>query len=277
MKHPQFPLASDQLRLLLAFEESAGLEMLADSMGRDPSVISRGLQRIAEEFPVLVKVKGRWELTPLGRETNKLTKEFIARYQKLFAAETKKNLSDRFILPENSVLLVVNAQNGLFDSTQQNRNNSTAEDNILKLLEFWRKNKKKIIHVKHVSENPSSIFFKSSSGCSFLPMLAPNLDEEIIEKSRSSSFAETSLEKRLKDLEPNLLVIVGFTANECIDATARDAVAFGFNCTVVGDATAMFDLRDTDGKLIKAARLHKLTLANINAYYAKVVQTSDIV
>ena len=72
------------------------------------------------------------------------------------------------------------------------------------------------------------------------------------------------------------VILVGFTANECIDATAKDAAAIGFTTFVVGDATATFDLRDSSGKLMKAERIHKLILANINSFYAKVINTVDI-
>jgi predicted transcriptional regulator len=61
----KFNLNSDQLELLLAFENAKGLGHLAELMARDPSVISRNLQRVAEDYPVLKKVKGRWEITPL--------------------------------------------------------------------------------------------------------------------------------------------------------------------------------------------------------------------
>ncbi len=276
MNRLQFSLSSDQLELLLAFEESEGLGKLAETMGRDPSVISRSLQRIAEEYPVLIKVKGRWELTPLGRQTNELTKKFIGDQSQLLPVE-KMNRTEEDKIFGKSVLIVINAQKGLLDSTQEGRNNSEAEKNISKLLEFWRQNKKIIFHIQHISENPSSIFYKSSSGSEFLPSCAPQNDEEIFEKTKSSAFAETQLENRLKGLEPDNIMLVGFTANECIDATAKDAASLGFSSFVVGDATAMFDLRGPDGKLIKAERVHKLTLANINAYYAKVIQTGDLV
>jgi hypothetical protein len=39
----------------------------------------------------------------------------------------------------------------------------------------------------------------------------------------------------------------------------------------------MFDVRGPDGKLLKAERIHRLTLANINAFYAKVINTAEIV
>lgn len=276
MGRQTFPLSSDQLELLLAFGESTGLAALAESMGRDPSVVSRGLQKIAEDYPVIVKVKGRWELTPLGFQVNASTKEAIASYQTLLA-KPLQNKSDKIPLSNRSLLIIINAQAGLLDATQPGRNNTEAEKNISKLLKYWRAQKRPVIHVKHVSDNAGSIFYKGSKGSELLPDLQSIDGEVVIEKSKSSAFAETNLEARLKDFEPENLVLVGFTANECIDATARDASTLGFESYVVGDATAMFDVRDPDGKLLKAERLHRLTLANINAFYAKVIQSADIV
>ncbi len=271
-----FPLSSDQLELLLAFGESTGLTALAESMGRDPSVVSRGLQKIAEDYPVLIKVKGRWELTPLGYQVNAATKEAIASYQKLLTKETQRE-QDKKYLSNRSLLVIINAQIGLLDATQPGRNNTEAEKNISKLLNYWRTQKRSVIHVKHVSDNTDSIFYRRSHGCEFLSGLQPEGGEVVVEKTKSSAFAETELEARLKQLEPKNLVLVGFTANECIDATARDASSLGFESYVVGDATAMFDVRGPDGKLLKSERVHRLTLANINAFYAKVIHTVDIV
>lgn len=276
MGRQTFPLSSDQLELLLAFGESTGLAALAESMGRDPSVVSRGLQKIAEDYPVIVKVKGRWELTPLGFQVNASTKEAIASYQTLLA-KALQSKSDKIPLSNRSLLIIINAQTGLLDATQPGRNNTEAEKNISELLKYWRAQKRPVIHVKHVSDNAGSIFYKGSKGSELLPDLQSIDGEVVIEKSKSSAFAETNLEARLKDFEPENLVLVGFTANECIDATARDASTLGFESYVVGDATAMFDVRAPDGKLLKAERLHRLTLANINAFYAKVIQSADIV
>jgi nicotinamidase-related amidase len=275
MARRTFPLSSDQLELLLSFGESSGLAALAESMGRDPSVVSRGLQRIAEDYSVLVKVKGRWELTPLGYQVNAATKDSIAIYQKLLAKKIQRKQQETFS-SRRSLLLIINAQVGLLDATQPGRNNTEAEQNISSLLNFWRTQKRPIIHVKHVSDNTDSIFYRNSSGCDLLPGLESEDDEVVIEKTKSSAFADTELETRIKQLEPKNLVLVGFTANECIDATARDASSLGFESYVVGDATAMFDMRSPDGKLLRAERIHRLTLANINALYAKVIQSADI-
>lgn len=260
----------------MAFEECKGLSHLAETMGRDPSVVSRSLQRIAETCPVLMKVKGRWEITPLGRQLNVLTKDFLSRHVAILSSVENKAEKGGFALGKKTPLIVINAQEGLLDATQPGRNNTEAEKKISELLKHWRVKRLPVVHIKHVSDDPSSIFYRHSIGCGFLPETAPVGQEEVIEKSGSSGFAGTSLESYLKGIDAAQVVLCGFTANECIDATARDAAALGFSTCVVGDATAMFDMRSPDGKLLKAERLHRLTLANIGAYYAEVRETREI-
>ncbi len=276
MNRLKFSLNSDQLELLLAFENAKGLGHLAELMARDQSVISRNLQRIAEDYPVLKKVKGRWEITPFGIQINQQTRAYLEQQTELISKTTEKKKVNSSLCGEGSILIIINAQNGLFDKTQEDRNNSEAEINIARLLEVWRAKKRKVIHVKHVSDNPGSNFFKNFSGCDFLKIVQPIDNEVIIEKTKSSAFSGTSLGEILNNDFCSDLVLVGFTANECIDATARDAAALGFTVFVASDATATFDLRDSSGKLVKADRIHKLTLLNINAFSAKVVSTNEI-
>lgn len=276
MTRLKFNLHSDQLELLLAFEEAKGLGHLAEMMAKDPSVVSRNLQKIAEDFPVLTKVRGRWEITPLGVQINQQTRVYLESQEKLISAKIERNKSQTLLFGESSILIIINVQNGLFDGTQEDRNNSEAEAKIARLLSLWRTKSRKIIHVKHVSENPKSIFFKHSTGCNFLKIVEPIAGETILEKTKSSAFADTDLIDILNKESCTKVILVGFTANECIDATAKDATAFGFETFVSSDATATFDLRDSTGKLFKADRIHKLTLLNINAFSAKVITTQEI-
>jgi len=244
-------------------------------MARDPSVVSRNLQRIAENLPVLKKVKGRWEMTPLGIQVNQQTRAYLEEQKKLVSDTAPRKEPEQSVCSDGSVLIVINAQNGLFDATQEGRNNSEAETNIVRLLGQWRAKKRQVIHVKHVSDNPESIFFLQSTGCDFLKAIEPQANETVIEKIKSSAFAETNLESVLNKETCSNIVLVGFTANECIDATARDSATRGFVTFVVSDATATFDLREPAGKLVKADRIHRLTMLNINAFYAKVLNTND--
>lgn len=276
MNPTKFPLTSDQLELLLAFEDAKGLGHLAERMSRDPSVVSRNLQRLAEDHPVLKKVKGRWEITPLGLQINSRTRNYLRELSPLLShtSSKKDQIASSFTL--TSTLIVINAQVGLLDATLEGRNNSDAEKNISRLLKHWRQHKRPVVHVRHVSDNPTSVFFRQSAGSGFLEGLSPQDGETVIEKTKSSAFSGTRLESVLNTQNASDLVIAGFTANECIDATARDAAALGMTTRVVGDGTATFDMRDPSGRLVKAERIHKLTLLNIHTFYAKVLSTDDV-
>ncbi|MBY0415572.1 MAG: isochorismatase family protein [Bdellovibrionales bacterium] len=276
MTRLKFSLTSDQLELLLAFENAEGLNQLAETMGRDPSVVSRKLQRIAEEQPVLKKTKGRWEMTPLGIQINEQTKSYLKNQTELFSHVIANKKAQELALLVNAVLIIINAQKGLIDLTQEGRNNLEAEKNIIQVLKMWREKKRPIIHVKHVSNNAESPFYHHSAGSEFLDSIKPEANELLVEKTKSSAFTRTNLESHLVEGNFSNVILVGFTANECIDATAKDASSLGFTSFVVGDATATFDLRDSSGKLVKSERLHRLILANINSFYAKVINTSDI-
>jgi nicotinamidase-related amidase len=276
MERLRFAITSEHLELLLAFESAKGLSHLAELMARDPSVVSRSLQRIAEDYPVLKKVKGRWEITPLGIQINQQTRAYLEEQKKLISQTGVNKKSKSSTCSEDSILIIVNAQNGLLDAAQESRNNLDAEKNIARILGHWRSKKRRVIHVKHVSDNPVSYFFRQSPGCEFLDGIAPQGNEIAIEKTKSSAFTGTNLESLLNKENASEIVLVGFTAGDCIDASAREAAAKGFGVWVIGDGTATFDLRDPSGKLVKADRIHKLTLLNINAFCAKVVNTDDI-
>ncbi len=277
----RFALTSDQLELLLAFEQSKGLGELAEIMAKDPSVVSRSLQRLAEDYPVLKKNKGRWEITPLGQQINEHTRAFLAKHAEVLSEFGKTTNSNIREIDDKTFLIIVNAQKGLLDASGVGGHNfsgdSSAERNILHILQHWRSRRRGVVHVKHTSSNPNSRFFRNAPGCEILTSLAPLENELIIEKEKSSAFGDTSLEGLLAQRNCTSVVLVGFTANECIDATARDAVGLGFTAIVIGDATATFDLRDPSGKLVKAERVHRLTLANISALYAKVLNTADLI
>lgn len=73
----RFSLSSADCELLLEFEMASSLHVLADRFGRDHSIVSRHLKRIADEFAVVEKLGGKWVLTDLGRKLNEVTRESI--------------------------------------------------------------------------------------------------------------------------------------------------------------------------------------------------------
>ncbi|HXH76811.1 MAG TPA: isochorismatase family protein [Bacteriovoracaceae bacterium] len=266
-KRLKFPLTSEQLELLIAFEQNGNLSKLAEHMGKDQSVISRQLQKLGEDCPVISKVNGKWAMTPLWIKINELTSRVVAEYEKNLVGEVNS-----FFNWESSALVIVNAQKALLNSMVQ-RSNLDAEKNIQALLSCWRKKNGKILHIQHISRNPNSDFFVESPLAQFMVEISPMEDESVIQKMHASSFSDTQLESFLKGQSISSIVLAGFTANDCIEAIARDSFEKGFNTYVVGDATAMFDFVAHDKKLYKAEKIHELVLANIGLRYGQVEDT----
>jgi nicotinamidase-related amidase len=61
----------------------------------------------------------------------------------------------------------------------------------------------------------------------------------------------------------------------CVDAAARAATDFGFDCRIAQDACATRDLK-LDEKLVPAAEVHTAFLAALNGTYGKVI-TADAI
>ena len=188
----------------------------------------------------------------------------------------KNSKKDKSIIPAGSLLIVINAQKALHFSSQSKRSNLRAEDNILVLLKFWRKRKWPILHVKHISNKVGSLFYRESEGTNFIQGFEPQGKEIVLEKQKASAFIKTSLENEISQLKVPSIVLTGFTAGECIDATARHASDLEIPTFVIGDATATFDLVGPKGKLHKAEKVHRATMANLHAHFADVLDTLSI-
>lgn len=65
----------------------------------------------------------------------------------------------------------------------------------------------------------------------------------------------------------------------CVESTTRAAFDFGFNATIIGDATATKD-RELNGETVKASEVQKSFLAGISALgnlYARIANTEDFI
>ncbi len=273
----RFPLSSDQLELLLAFEAARSPAHLVEIVRRDGSVVSRNLQRLAEDHPVLTKEGGRWRLTDTGRAVNVLTRRYLAELTTtLPSAETiARDEPTPYLLPR-AVLIVINAQKAMQDAGRGNRSNPECESNVSRLLACWRKARKPLVHVRHESQNPGSALHPSVESSAFIPLLAPEPGETVVAKSTASAFGGTTLAADLAAANVDALILTGFTASECIDATAKAAADLGFRVYVVGDATATFDLTGPGGQIYKASRVQEMTLAGLHATFAGILETEAL-
>ncbi len=186
-------------------------------------------------------------------------------------------MTPSFAISEHAALLIVDMQKGIGRPTLGRRNNPDAERNIGLLLDRWRASRRPVIHVRHVSRSPESIFWPGQSGAEFQARFAPLANEHVVEKNVPDAFAQTGLERWLHVRGIGQIVIVGVITNNSVEATARSAGNLGFEAIVASDAAFTFDLRDLSGRLWPAEDVHALSLANIAMDYAAVRTTQEIV
>jgi len=176
-----------------------------------------------------------------------------------------------------STLLVIDVQQGMDNPRLGKRNNPDAERNIETLLAAWRATRRPIVHVRHISRSPESIFWPGQTGAEFQPRFAPLAHEHVVEKNVPDAFAATALERWLRVRAIEQIVIVGVITNNSVEATARSAGNLGFDAIVSADAAFTFDQRDLNGRLWPAEDVHALSLANIAMDYAAVRSTNEII
>ena len=136
-------------------------------------------------------------------------------------------------------LLLIDIQAGFDSPAWGERNNPDAEARAAALLDHWRKSRRRIIHIQHVSTDPGSPL-GPGPGSAFKPEVAPLAGEAIFVKSVNSAFIGTRLEATLRRQEITDLVICGLTTPHCVSTTVRMAANLGFNVTLAHDACASF-------------------------------------
>jgi nicotinamidase-related amidase len=138
-----------------------------------------------------------------------------------------------------------------------------AAANAAKLLDYFRKEKMLVIHVRHNSE----------PGGKINDMVKPFPEEKIFSKNTVNCFVGTDLQQFLKDNKIDSLVICGMQTHMCVEAATRAASDIGIKCTLIHDACATKDLKFGE-IVIKAWDVHYSTLATLKSY-ANVVTTQE--
>jgi ureidoacrylate peracid hydrolase len=79
----------------------------------------------------------------------------------------------------------------------------------------------------------------------FSKLVEPRPGEYLVRKQMYSGFFETCLESLLRNLHIRNLVVVGFAANACVQATLTDALYRNYRIVLLRDCTAAMEYHDT--------------------------------
>ena len=178
---------------------------------------------------------------------------------------------------ENKALIVIDVQKAFNDKKWGERNNLNAEENISRILTLWREKGWQVVHIKHMSDNPSSVFHPKNEGFAIKELVQPIEEEVIITKKVNSSFIGTNLEEFLKLNHITTLVITGLTTPHCVSTTTRMSGNLGFNTYLISDATAAFGMKDQNDNYYDAETIHNTSLATLNEEFATILKTEQLI
>lgn len=179
-------------------------------------------------------------------------------------------------LDANTALLIIDMQKGMNRPDLGRRNNPDAEQYMQALLTAWRQAQRPIVHIRHISRTPGSVFWPGQPGCEFQQALQPLAHEHVVEKNVPDAFAASGLERWLRTRSIQRLVIVGVITNNSVESTARSGGNLGFDVIVAADGCYTFDQTDLSGRVWPAEDVHALSLSNLAMDYARVIGTLEI-
>lgn len=177
-------------------------------------------------------------------------------------------------MKQKIALLCIDLQKEYFDKERPLfvANGPKILKNVVLLLKTAREENIPIIHIQHISSNPSDATFNAASlFIEFTPKVIPQNNEHVVIKSLPGAFSRTNLDAILKSLKITDVIICGLTSFLCCDTTSREAHANGYSVYFIKDATAAINIFN-----IPAKEIHKIVCTIQEWYFAKVLNTKQI-
>lgn len=140
-----------------------------------------------------------------------------------------------------SALLVIDMQNGLFNSQSKPHNAKLVLSNIVSLIEYSRLNDRPIIFVRHVGEKGTALDPNDANTQLITDLPFNPHKDKVIEKMYPSSFKNTVLKEVLEKLDVDEIIITGMKTEYCIDTTVRTASENGYKVILISDAHTTTD------------------------------------
>ena len=177
-----------------------------------------------------------------------------------------------------TALILIDIQNDYFPGGKNELEGPIeASLRACQLLDHFRQTHLPLVHIQHVAIRPGAkTFLPSTPGVEIHENVRPLAGEVVFQKHFPNSFRDTPLLDHLKREEVTRVVICGMMTHMCVDATARAAFDFGFQCLVAHGACATKALMFGD-QHIPAQQVHGSFLAALNGTYSKVLSVEEIV
>jgi nicotinamidase-related amidase len=111
-----------------------------------------------------------------------------------------------------------------------------------------------------------TIFHREEVEYQILDAVRPDPSDIVLHKSTVSAFNSSSLDRILRGMGVESLVVTGVVTDGCVDSTARDASDLGYDCILVEDGCAAW-----------SPSWHDAALQAFERYFGLVAETKDVV
>jgi nicotinamidase-related amidase len=174
-------------------------------------------------------------------------------------------------------LVVVDVQQAFFDAAYWGRrNNPACEDNIAALIDAWRSAGRKVVFVRHDSDETVSPLRPDEPGNAFMSILDGEPDLLVAKHVNSAFHGAPDLDAWLRAEGLEGIIVCGITTNHCCETTARVGANLGHRVVFALDATHTFDRTGPDGTVMTADELARATATNLHGEFAEVVAAADL-
>lgn len=143
------------------------------------------------------------------------------------------------------------------------------------LLQCFREQGGKHVHIQHISKHPAAGYFISGDRGTDIHDSAAHFEgEPIVYKHEPNAFLNTDLLALLRSWGIERLVICGMMTHLDVAVTARAAFELGFQVIIAEDACATRDVQDGDS-IIPAEQVQRKALDALKSY-GRVMKAEEI-
>jgi nicotinamidase-related amidase len=136
-------------------------------------------------------------------------------------------------------LIIVDMQVGLLNGSPKHDLRGVVE-RINAISERVRREGGAVIWIRHCGDDGDQ-FDRHASGWEFLPELARDPNDLVVEKTLNDPYVGTSLDATVEQLRPSRIIIAGWATDFCVDATVRSTVSRDYDVIAIGDAHTLSD------------------------------------
>lgn len=151
----------------------------------------------------------------------------------------------------SKALVIIDVQKGMFDPNYPPYDGEAVVDRIAGLIAQARQAGVPIFFVQHHGEGEHP-FQPGKPGYPFHDKLAPQPDDDVTVKRKSSAFHGTDFDAKLKHAGVDHLIVTGMQSEYCVTSAIRGAYERGYGITLVSDAHSTGDTKVARGEDIVA-------------------------